>query len=99
MLTEKKIKASRSIQSKIETISKLKAEIKKLDAELKFNEKQVKQYLGENEVLVGDFDQELATFKEIISNIFQSKKFAEVHADLYENFKEPVISRKFLIKV
>lgn len=89
--------------NRVEINAKFKelAEWKMIEAEAKANreaiEAELKAYMTEAELteLIGD--EHKATYKEEIRNTFDSKAFkAAGHADLYEAFRKPSATRKFI---
>lgn len=66
----------------------LKAEIEKLKAE-------AIEYLGENEIDEYFCDEGKITYREVLSNRFQSTEFKKIHADLYEAFTKKTSSMRF----
>ena len=67
-----------------------------LDAEIKKMESQVKEYMAQEQmdVLYGDKDQKV-TYREIISNRFNTTLFKKEYGELYAQFQRPVRSFKF----
>lgn len=66
----------------------LKVEIEKLKAE-------AIEYLNENEIDEYLCDEGKVTYREVLSNRFQSTEFKKVHADLYEAFLKKTSSYRF----
>lgn len=69
--------------------------IAEAEAELKKREDQVKELMTSSgiDTLIGD--EHKATYKEVISNRFDSKAFKADHADMYEAYKKPSASMRF----
>lgn len=66
----------------------LKVEIEKLKAE-------AIEYLNENEIDEYLCDEGKVTYREVLSNRFQSTEFKKVHADLYEAFLKKTSNMRF----
>lgn len=58
-------------------------------------EAEIKVYMTEHKMtdLIGD--EHKATYKEVISNRFDSTAFKKDHADMYESYKKPSTSMRF----
>lgn len=69
----------REIKEYQEMQDALKVEIDKLKAE-------AIEYLNENEIDEYLCDEGKVTYREVLSNRFQSTEFKKIHADLYEAF-------------
>lgn len=69
--------------------------IAEAEAELKALEEQVKARMTEEgiDTLIGD--EHKATYKEVISNRFDSTAFKKDHADMYESYKKASTSMRF----
>lgn len=80
----KKLKALESQRAALdEQMEAIKAEIK-ADMEAR----------GTDELRSGDF---IVRWKEIVSNKFDSKRFAQEHKALYEKYLKPAVSKRFTV--
>lgn len=66
----------------------LKVEIEKLKAE-------AIEYLDQNEIDEYTCTDDKVTYREVLSNRFQSTEFKKAHADLYEAFTKKTSSMRF----
>lgn len=80
----------------IETLDLLNEELKALEERKAECENRLKAMLGENEV--GRFGERLVTWKNIVSNRFDSKTFAKDYPELYEKYLKTSKYRKFAVK-
>lgn len=78
----------REIKEYQEMQDALKVEIDKLKAE-------AIEYLNENEIDEYLCDEGKVTYREVLSNRFQSTEFKKIHADLYEAFTKKTSSMRF----
>lgn len=78
----------REIKEYQEMQDALKVEIDKLKVE-------AIEYLNENEIDEYLCDEGKVTYREILSNRFQSTEFKKIHADLYEAFTKKTSSMRF----
>ncbi|NLT94836.1 MAG: hypothetical protein GXW85_04770 [Clostridia bacterium] len=80
----------------IETLDFLNEELKALEERKAECENRLKAMLGENEA--GRFGERLVTWKNIVSNRFDSKTFAKDYPELYEKYLKTSKYRKFAVK-
>ena len=80
----------------IETLDFLNEELKALEERKAACENRLKAMLGENEV--GRFGERLVTWKNVVTNRFDSKAFAKDHPELYEKYLKTSKYRKFAVK-
>lgn len=80
----------------IETLDLLNEELKALEIRKAECENRLKAMLGENEV--GRFGERLVTWKNIVTNRFDSKAFAKDHPELYEKYLKKSQYRRFSVK-
>lgn len=76
-------------------MAQYKAIIKQAEAEYAKYEAEIKARMtesGENEILG---DEHTATYKQVISNKFDSKAFKADHADMYTAYQKPSTSMRF----
>ena len=78
----------REIKEYQEMQDALKVEIDKLKAE-------AIEYLNENEIDEYLCDEGKVTYREVLSNRFQSTEFKKIHANLYEAFTKKTSSMRF----
>ena len=86
----------KEINAKFKELAELKMMADEISAEMESIKDELKEYMTEAELteLIGD--EHKATYKEVISNKFDSKAFkAAGHADLYEAFRKPSTTKKF----
>lgn len=80
----------------IETLDFLNEELKALEERKAECENRLKAMLGENEA--GRFGERLVTWKNIVSNRFDSKTFAKDYPELYKKYLKTSKYRKFAVK-
>ena len=80
----------------IETLDFLNEELKALEERKAECENRLKAMLGENEV--GRLGERLVTWKNVVTNRFDSKAFAKDHPELYEKYLKTSKYRKFAVK-
>lgn len=78
--------------SDLASLKMMKAE---LDKEIEAKENEIKELMDKTCVteLIGT--EHKATYKEVVSNRFDSKAFKADHADMYESYKKPNKSMRF----
>lgn len=78
--------------SDLASLKMMKAE---LDKEIEAKENEIKELMDKTCVteLIGT--EHKATYKEVVSNRFDSKSFKADHADMYEAYKKPSASMRF----
>ena len=76
-------------------LASLKMMKKELDAEIEEKENEIKELMDKTSVteLIGT--EHKATYKEVISNRFDSSAFKKDHADMYEAYKKSSSSMRF----
>ena len=76
-------------------LASLKMMKKELDAEIEEKENEIKELMDKTSVteLIGT--EHKATYKEVVSNRFDSKAFKADHADMYEAYKKSSSSMRF----
>lgn len=76
-------------------LASLKMMKKELDAEIEEKENEIKELMDKTYVteLIGT--EHKATYKEVISNRFDSSAFKRDHADMYEAYKKSSSSMRF----
>ncbi|TCO79106.1 YqaJ viral recombinase family nuclease [Marinisporobacter balticus] len=81
---------------KIQRLDEIKGMINKLETEKKQMEQDIQLQMGENETaLIGD---RKITWKTSKSNRFDSKRFKMDHPEMYKDYINESVSRRFLIK-
>lgn len=87
------------IETTLVRMKKLKAKITELTAEFDMLKKEaIEGYFSEHDTYMTAKGLVLATYKEIISNRFDSTAFKKVHPSLYADFTNPQSSYRFDIK-
>ena len=83
------------INAKFKAIAQYKLMEEQAKREREALEAEVKAYMTENKLpeLIGD--EHKATFKEVVSNRFDSKAFKADHADMYTAYQKPSVSMRF----
>jgi putative phage-type endonuclease len=76
----------------------LKEQEKSLKADIKQSETVIKDYMGANENLVTAEGSTIATWKQSVSNRFDSKLFKKDNPETYSTYCNESVSRRFLIK-
>lgn len=80
----------------IEALEQINAELKELETKKAEYENRLKAMLGEHEAgRVGD---RIVTWKNIVSNRFDTKRFEKEHPELYQQYLKTTAYRKFAIK-
>ena len=76
-------------------MAQYKLMIAEAERELKIREEQIKELMTSTGVdtLIGD--EHKATYKEVVSNRFDSTAFKRDHADMYESYKKASTSMRF----
>ena len=76
-------------------LASLKMMKKELDAEIEEKENEIKELMDKTSVteLIGT--EHKATYKEVVSNRFDSSAFKRDHADMYEAYKKSSSSMRF----
>lgn len=76
-------------------LASLKMMKKELDAEIEEKENEIKELMDKTSVteLIGT--EHKATYKEVVSNRFDSSAFKRDHADVYEAYKKSSSSMRF----
>lgn len=80
----------------IETLDFLNEELKALEERKAECENRLKAMLGENEA--GRYGDRLVTWKNVVTNRFDSKAFAKDYPDLYEKYLKTSQFRRFAVK-
>lgn len=70
--------------------------IEKMDMEKKQIEQELKIYMGEVEQAENEHYR--VSWKSVCSNRMDEKKLKEEHPEIYDRYKKPIISRRFMIK-
>lgn len=84
------------ISRRLRNLIQKKSQMKALEQEIKAEENLIKMELGE--AVSGSDGEITVTWKERVSNRFDSKRFKKDHPDLYEKYLKQISSRTFLIK-
>ncbi|MED0665745.1 YqaJ viral recombinase family protein [Bacillus badius] len=80
----------------LEALDQVSVELKELETQKKEYENQVKALMGENEKAFAG--ERVVTWKTVSSNRFDSKKFAQDHPDLYNQYVKQSNYRRFAVK-
>lgn len=84
-----------AIEAKIKELKELKAEVAELEDLIDVLEGEIKTAMGEDTLLVaGPFK---VTYKEVITNRFDSKAFKADHPDMYTAYTKPSKTRPFKV--
>jgi len=86
------------VEVALSDLKELKAQEKVLKADIKDQENIVKAHIGENEILVNADGGTLATWKQSVSNRFDSKVFKSDNPETYNQYCFESASRRFLVK-
>lgn len=83
------------INAKFKAIAQYRRMEEEAKAERELIEAEIKAYMTESGIaeLIGD--EHKATYKEVISNRFDSTAFKKDHADMYESYKKKSSSMRF----
>ena len=89
--------STNEITSKIHRLKKLQTKAADIEAEIKAIQDELK-----SELIAADVDEMNAgifriSYKEIVSNRFDSKAFKATHADLYKQYTKQTSSRRFIV--
>lgn len=78
-----------------ENLASMKMMRAELDKEIEAQENEIKELMDKTCVteLIGT--EHKATYKEVVSNRFDSTSFKKDHADMYESYKKPSKSMRF----
>lgn len=80
----------------LDALEQISDDLKQLETQKKEYENKIKALMEENEkAVVGD---RLITWKSIISNRFDSKRFSEEYPDLHKKFTKQSSYRKFAVR-
>lgn len=84
-----------NINEKFRELAQYKLMLEETKKEVETIEAEIKAYMEEtgNDTLIGD--EHKATYKEVISNRFDSKAFKADHADMYTAYQKPSTSMRF----
>ena len=91
------MKSNARLNNKIETIKSLELQVEALKNRIESLKKEIKDYMGEDEVLEYK-DVTLVTYKTSIRRSFDTSSFKKEHIDLYSKFLKEQEIRTFLIK-
>ncbi len=85
----------KEINAKFKELAELKMMEEEIKAEKEALEKELKEYMESSAIdtLIGD--EHKATFKEVVSNRFDSTAFKKDHADMYKAYQKPSASMRF----
>lgn len=89
--------STNEITSKVHRLKKLQAKAADIETEIKAIQDELK-----SELIAADTDEMSAgifkiSYKEVISNRFDSKAFKATHADLYSQYTKQTTSRRFIV--
>lgn len=89
--------STNEITSKVHRLKKLQAKAADIETEIKAIQNELK-----SELIAADTDELKAgifkiSYKEVISNRFDSKAFKATHADLYKQYTKQASSRRFIV--
>ena len=93
--TEREGKTMTNINKTFKAIAQYRLMEEEAKREREALEAEVKAYMAETgqTELIGD--EHKATYKEVVSNRFDSTAFKRDHADMYESYKKPSSSMRF----
>lgn len=83
------------INEKFKAIAQYRRMEEEAKAEREALEAEIKAYMTESGVVELVGDEHKATYKEIISNRFDSTAFKKDHADMYESYKKQSSTMRF----
>lgn len=89
--------STKDITAKIRRMKRLQAKASELDAEIKAIQNELKAELTANnvdEMTAGAFK---FSYKEVISNRFDTTAFKKTYSELYKQFTKQTTSRRFLV--
>ena len=92
------VRTSTAITKKVNKLKHLRDQLKTLSAIEKGLVDDIKDYIGDSEVLQGVNSETLVTYLPYGSLRFDVKKFKGQNPDLYDEYAAHVVTRKFLLK-
>lgn len=87
---------SSDYQPYLDALDQVNVELKELEVQKKEYENKIKAAMGENETAISG--ERLITWKSIVSNRFDSKRFSKEFPELYYKFTKPSSYRRFAVK-
>ena len=90
--------ANNFIESTLDALKEAKRAEKAIKAQITKLEDQIKAYMSGCDTLIGDDGVTLATWKEQITERFDSAKFKKEDSKLYNSYTVCSISKRFLVK-
>ena len=89
--------STKDLTSKVKELKELKMMVEELEAEISTIEDEIKAEMTareKNEIMLDMFK---ISWKEVVSNRFDSKAFKATHAELYKQYTKPVTTKRFLV--
>lgn len=89
--------STKDLTSKVKELKELKMMVEELEAEISTIEDEIKAEMTARETNELMLDMFKVSWKEVVSNRFDSKAFKAIHAELYKQYTKPVATKRFLV--
>ncbi len=89
--------STKDLTSKVKELKELKMMVEELEAEISTIEDEIKAEMTARETNELMLDMFKISWKEVVSNRFDSKAFKATHEELYKQYTKPVATKRFLV--
>lgn len=89
--------SKQELTNRVQELKELKMMAKELEAEISTIEDEIKAEMTARDTSEIMLDMFKISWKEVVSNRFDSKAFKATHAELYSQYTKPVTTKRFLV--